>query len=345
VSAQWSRLTVYLLQQSTTTVTLSWSAFAEVVGSVPASAVDHYPQWWHGDRPNTRAWRAAGFELDRVRPGEWVRFRRIANTVVTVPDRAVMDQAVTDLASTDLAATAPVSLDSAPVRSSFQRSTSPVRPSVDLGVRQAGLGMLVAVDPRESLVIDPCSARKRRDGHAPAHTVDAMWPAPLLAARARLGAMVDVDKSQVLPAWQRYTGNFYSNAGRAIEEAAVAGRLLILSGGYGLLEAQEPIGNYDHEMRTSDWPTGLLENLIARRTETAGLNVVAFAARSSAYYKVLSRVRWRLPAGREALLVTIDSAGAGAMTEVPRRLGVALAVWWTAGITAYPAGVSVRRLT
>jgi hypothetical protein len=69
MNAEWSQLTAHL-QRCPDVVTLNWEEFARVVGQVPASAVSHYPQWWHGDRPNPRAWRAAGFVLDDVRPGD-----------------------------------------------------------------------------------------------------------------------------------------------------------------------------------------------------------------------------------------------------------------------------------
>lgn len=75
MSAQWARLTEYLSGQGTT-VTLEWWEFERIVGGVPASAINHYPQWWHGDRSNTRAWRAAGYEVATVAPGQSVTFVR-----------------------------------------------------------------------------------------------------------------------------------------------------------------------------------------------------------------------------------------------------------------------------
>lgn len=75
MAAEWHLLTEYL-NASQGAVDLTWSEFDAIVGGVPESAIKHYPQWWHGERPNTRAWRAAGYEAVDVRPGVSVRFVR-----------------------------------------------------------------------------------------------------------------------------------------------------------------------------------------------------------------------------------------------------------------------------
>jgi hypothetical protein len=53
--AVWSALTEHLRARGAATVQLSWDDLDAIVGGMPASATNHYPQWWHGDRPNTRA--------------------------------------------------------------------------------------------------------------------------------------------------------------------------------------------------------------------------------------------------------------------------------------------------
>lgn len=83
MSAQWARLTAWLAEHSAPVVTISWNTLDELVGGLPTSATKHYPQWWHGDRPNTRAWRAAGFELERADIGRSVAFRR--HGIATAP--------------------------------------------------------------------------------------------------------------------------------------------------------------------------------------------------------------------------------------------------------------------
>jgi hypothetical protein len=74
LSADWSRLAAYLRRQPDQ-VTLSWRHLEELVGGVPASALDH-AAWWGGDRPHTRAWRSAGFEVVDRRPGVSITFAR-----------------------------------------------------------------------------------------------------------------------------------------------------------------------------------------------------------------------------------------------------------------------------
>ncbi len=76
VAADWSALTSYLRGQPET-VTVSWRELEDVVGGMPASAID-YAAWWGGDRPHTRAWKAAGYEVLRRSPGASVTFRRVS---------------------------------------------------------------------------------------------------------------------------------------------------------------------------------------------------------------------------------------------------------------------------
>ncbi len=60
--ADWSRLTAWLVDCEKTQVTISWIELGKIVGGLPDSATKHYPQWWSGDRPITRAWHRAGYE-------------------------------------------------------------------------------------------------------------------------------------------------------------------------------------------------------------------------------------------------------------------------------------------
>jgi hypothetical protein len=65
-------------------VTLSWRELDEIVGGLPQSAIKHHPQWWHGERSHTLAWRRAGFQLDSADLGRSVTFRRMG-TVTSTP--------------------------------------------------------------------------------------------------------------------------------------------------------------------------------------------------------------------------------------------------------------------
>ena len=114
------------------------------------------------------------------------------------------------------------------------------------------------------------------------------------AARARVLANAEADLSAVLPAGARYTGTFYQNAGRALADAAATGHLVIISGGYGVVRAEELIGWYDKQLRLADWPSGLLESALIGAARRAGAQtVVAFAAATSQYAQLLRRAPWR----------------------------------------------------
>jgi hypothetical protein len=81
MAAQWRLLTDYLLRAGAR-VSLTWAEFDAIVRGLPRSTVDHDPQWWHGDRPNTRAWRTAGYEAAQVDRGVAETFVRTGLPVV-----------------------------------------------------------------------------------------------------------------------------------------------------------------------------------------------------------------------------------------------------------------------
>jgi hypothetical protein len=101
-------------------------------------------------------------------------------------------------------------------------------------------------------------------------------------------AGADLDASGDLPAWRRYDGAFYRSARPALAEAAVAGRVVIISGGYGVARAQELIGWYDNVLRLADWPPGLLESALIEQARRAGSDtVIAFVAATIPYAQLL----------------------------------------------------------
>lgn len=301
MGADWSRLAVYLAAREGDVV-LTWAEFDAIVGGLPRSAVDHYPQWWHGDRPNVRAWLGAGYRPVEIRPGAYVRF---ANAEGRAPSPTLPR----------------------PVR------TRQPRPP-------GWQGRLSVLDPADCLLIVPCSDRKRATGRRSVaqgmHIGD-----DLEQARRSVLAVSNVDRSTVLPAWERYGGNFYRAAGSGVGDVAKAGRLVILSGGYGVLDGREATGAYNRLLSASDWPTGLLERTIAARTAQLGLDVVAFAGASTAYAKVLRRVVWALPPGRVAYLVTTQ--GLRGVSAVSGALGTAF-VAFVSGTGEYPPATIIERL-
>jgi hypothetical protein len=70
--------------------------------------------------------------------------------------------------------------------------------------------------------------------------------------------------------------------------------------------------------------------------------VVAFAAATTEYTKLLRRTCWQ-QAGIDARLVTITGITSGALSEVPRRLGQAFSAFWNRQHD-YPPGTIVEVL-
>jgi hypothetical protein len=101
-------------------------------------------------------------------------------------------------------------------------------------------------------------------------------------------------------------------------------RILIVSGGYGLLVADEPIGTYKKVFSMSDWPDGLLTECILDYAGRENIHsVIAMMSASTDYAKLIRRVNWKR-AGLAAVLVSPICHGGGAQTKVPRAQGQAL---------------------
>jgi hypothetical protein len=172
------------------------------------------------------------------------------------------------------------------------------------------------------------------------------WPEELLAARERVKAAAGVDEQRLLPAWRRYTGAFYQAAGDALSDAVAAGgQIVILSGGYGVVRAEEQIGTYDRLLRFSDWLPRLLDDLLAAEAaRVQARSVVAFAGDTTGYARLVRRTPWRRTGVADALLVTVVTAEGGAMRKVPKGLGQAFRAFWQQRPGSYPPGIRVDRL-
>jgi hypothetical protein len=213
------------------------------------------------------------------------------------------------------------------------------------GGRSSPTEALRDFDPRRCVLIITCSARKRRGGQAPTGEDDNRWAPQLREARARVLASTELDMTWVVPAWRRYTGTFYQHANPALANAVNRGHVLIISGGYGILRAEELIGWYDRQLNLADWPPGVLESALISETHRRGLDkVVAFASATTGYAKLLDRVPWH-EAGITARLVTVSGVTGGAMVEVPRRLGQAFSAFWTRQHDGYPPATTVENLS
>ena len=191
---------------------------------------------------------------------------------------------------------------------------------------------------QETLLLIPCSKHKQ-PGHKPSNaisilaTLDPARAAALANARAALRQKAQLDEKTLMPAYVRYDGQLYRQGSTSIGKAVAAGqRVLIVSGCYGLLLADEPIGMYEKSFVLSDWPGGLLEECILDYARHTGIrSIVAVMASTTAYAKFVQRVNWR-KAGLEATLASPVAHGGGASGKVPRAQGQAVAALITRGL-------------
>jgi hypothetical protein len=113
--------------------------------------------------------------------------------------------------------------------------------------------------PVDVLIIWECSTAKEEGGYPPDAGIQSHWPDALLEARTAVRERASVDERLVLPAWRRYgRGQFYVQAREVLADAAERGHIVIISGGYGLVRANEYIGDYNFIYRPAVWPVGLL---------------------------------------------------------------------------------------
>ena len=191
---------------------------------------------------------------------------------------------------------------------------------------------------KDTLLLIPCSGAKR-PGSKLSNALPILWvldpslAAALANARAALREKARVDERTLMAAYLRYSGQLYEHASTSIGRAVAAGqRVLIVSGGYGLLLVDEPIGMYEKRFVLSDWPRGLLEGCILDYARHEGIrSVVAVMSNTTDYAKLIRRVNWRR-AGLEATLVSPVASGGAAMVRVPRAQGQAVAALIDAGL-------------
>lgn len=153
------------------------------------------------------------------------------------------------------------------------------------------------LDPNNCVVVIPCWASTRRGGRpGPPASTDAL----LAAARGKVLDMPDshTDESCVLPAWQRYDGSLYRAVGSEIlADLAASGRLIILSGGYGVLDGRDVIGQYNRLLKASDWPVGLLRRLSRFAPKNLAWTLSPSRARPPSTRKSFVALRGELAAG------------------------------------------------
>jgi hypothetical protein len=121
---------------------------------------------------------------------------------------------------------------------------------------------------------------------------------------------------------------------KAIGAAVAAGfHVLIVSGGYGLVLVDEPIGMYEKPFVLSDWPPDLLEGCLLNYARHVGIRfVIAVMARSSGYAKLIRRVNWQAAGIAAKLVAPVCPPYSGAQGKVPRAQGQAIGALIATGL-------------
>ena len=201
------------------------------------------------------------------------------------------------------------------------------RPGTSFAQDRRLLGGITTFELGRSMVVIPCSGAKAAGGSArgDGRSIGALLPADLRdeleARRIANRAAARVDESAVMAAADRYDGHLYRAGRLAIRQLLDTGALvLVISGGYGVVLADEPIGRYECIFNPGMWPAGLVERCLASvasdsRVET----VIGVLSASTNYAKVFRRTGWPLSA-RQVFLAVPEST-AGAMVKAPRAEG------------------------
>jgi hypothetical protein len=179
-----------------------------------------------------------------------------------------------------------------------------------------------------TLVVLPCSAAKEVGGSGSAGSgivefLPQQLADELRACRSGINPLART-VGPPMPAWRRYTGFLYIVARPALSRlvADPTFDVLILSGGYGVIRADEPISWYDRRLTPADWPNRLLQRCLEAYAQRRQIRRVrALVSRSTPYANVIQRVHWRSAGVDDALLISPAFSGGGAMRAVPTAIG------------------------
>jgi hypothetical protein len=194
----------------------------------------------------------------------------------------------------------------------------------------------------KTLILIPCSKKKIKGGAATRGCSPLTGDLPptlgrnLAVARTAVLARAGIDGGELMPAWQRYDGEFYTAADQAPENAIKSGlHLLILSGGYGVIKACERIGIYNTLLKLRDWPNQLLQNVLLDYARCHKLKSVwAFVPKSGDYCKLVKKLAAGEEAGITGVFIVSPIANDGNQRrEVPRALGEAFAAFLSGTLT------------
>ena len=226
----------------------------------------------------------------------------------------------------------------------FNTRSTPQRTSRGKSVVMALHTNHFSCDPTKTLFLFPCSGSKEKNANVTVQGPTILQElSPEVAKRLALARdevnsrlnhlsktnpkVVPIDESTMLPAWKRYLGFFYTSARQGISTALqIDVPMIIVSGGYGLILADEPIGYYQSVFNPSWWPNNVLEDVLADYVQHRKLvTVCAVASATTGYAKLIRSIDWTAAGIRNAWLFTPRAtARSGAQLKVPRAQGEAL---------------------
>ena len=186
---------------------------------------------------------------------------------------------------------------------------------------------------RKTLIIIPCSGAKvivpkgKAAGRSILNDLHPDLKLKLSEARHGVASRALLDERTLVPAWQRYRGSLYQAAHDELGKYLNGGNghIVVVSGGYGLVLADEPIGIYNAMFKKSWWPRGLLEEVLLEYAKEHDVkHVRALASTTTEYRKLIKGVSWATLGIEDAWLLTPKPAP-GAMVKSPRAQGEALA--------------------
>jgi hypothetical protein len=218
------------------------------------------------------------------------------------------------------------------VNSSAITEEQSAQPRAPIRLPAQGTGKTLTPERFEkTLLVIPCSKSKVSGAAASerrASLADALPPAlaaELQEARRNVAQKIRIDESARMPAWCRYNGSLYRAAHDALSDLLREGmHIIILSGGYGAVLADEPIGDYNAALKPSWWPNRLLSRILLAYANNHGITSVrAFASVTSPYFRVLNAIRWSEASITDALLLA-PKAQPGGTLKSPASLGEAL---------------------
>lgn len=225
---------------------------------------------------------------------------------------------------------------------SARPSTAPrrtARRKIDRRTARSAVGAAGVGIDAPTLVLVQCSKAKSHggqpelDGRGIGDLLPQSLASALAVARETVARAAHRDERRLMPASSRYAGRLYESAGHLIAKPPPGANHVILSGGYGLVLPEEPIGDYDRKFRIGDWPSDLLEQCLLEVTRALDCaRVVALCADTSDYARLVRRTPWKR-LGIDVRLGCPDMAGrGGAQLLVPRAMGEALSALATGGI-------------